>query len=185
MTAAAPENEKARLEALRRYQILDTPAEKCFDDLATLAARSFRVPAALITFVDSDRVWFKAKVGIDLPELPRAAAYCSHSILRNDTFIITDISQDDAFLKNTLAQPPFNFRFYAGVPLRSSDNLAVGTLCIFDVDPRNLNAEKTELLQILSSWASTLLELRRTKSHLEEFQKQASTDPEELRETLL
>src|SRR5690242_21373371 len=100
MSAAIPLDESARLEALRRYRILDTSAEDCFDDLTRLAVQICRTPMAVISLVDEDRQWFKSRVGIDVTETPRAVAFCAHTVLQRSALIVPDATKDQRFRDN-------------------------------------------------------------------------------------
>src|SRR5438309_11045143 len=117
MQPPIPANEKQRVEALRRYQILDTPPEHDFNELLRLAAQICQAPVALITLIDSDRQWFKAKLGIDVPEMSRTVAFCAHAILQPDLMLVPDALLDTRFVHNPLVTGSPNIRFYAGAPL--------------------------------------------------------------------
>ena len=159
--APIPENEAARLETLRQYQILDTDSEEAFDDLTRLASYICQTPAALISLVDTNRQWFKARVGVHARETPRNVSFCGHAILARDCFIIEDALFDERFADNPLVvNEPF-VRFYAGMPLWSPEGFAIGTLCVMDRQPRHLNAEQINALEMLSKQVMSQLELRR------------------------
>ena len=136
-----PKNEKSRLYALRSLNVLDTPTEERFERLTRLAKRMFDVPIALVTLVDENRQWFKSHVGLNMTETPRDISFCGHAILGNDIFIIPDTIKDERFSDNPLVLNKPYIRFYAGCPLRYLDGSILGTLCIIDTKPRDLNAE--------------------------------------------
>ena len=159
--APIPENEAARLETLRQYQVLDTDSEETFDDLTRLAAYVCQTPTALISLVDANRQWFKARVGIEARETPRNISFCGHAILVRDCFIIEDALFDERFADNPLViNEPF-VRFYAGMPLWSPEGFAIGTLCVMDRKPRTLNDGQVEALEMLANQVMSQLELRR------------------------
>src|SRR5215469_11873403 len=167
MKAPVSANERERLEALRRYGILDTLPEPDFDDLASLAARICGTPTALITLVDADRQWFKAKVGLDATQTPRDVAFCAHAILHSDLLVVPDATTDQRFSTNPLVTGPPHIRFYAGAPLMSPDGHALGTLCVIDQVPRQLAPEQADTLRTLSRQVVAELELRRVRADLQ------------------
>ena len=159
--APIPENEAARLETLRQYQILDTDSEETFDDLTRLAAYVCQTPTALISLVDANRQWFKARVGVEARETPRNVSFCGHAILVRDCFIIEDALFDERFADNPLViNEPF-VRFYAGMPLWSPEGFAIGTLCVMDRKPRTLDEKQIGALGMLAEQVMSQLELRR------------------------
>lgn len=160
MRAAIPENEVARLNALYQYQILDTGCEGAFDDLAHLAAQICGTPMALISLIDSQRQWFKSRVGLDVSETHRDLAFCAHAILQPELLIVEDALADERFADNALVTGSPYIRFYAGAPLITPEGLQIGTLCVLDRVPRQLDSAQTEALQALSRQVISQLELR-------------------------
>jgi two-component system, sensor histidine kinase len=166
--AKLPSDEAERLDALRAYDVLDTPPEAAFDDLTMIASRICKTPIALVSLVDAERQWFKSKVGLDASETPRSVAFCSHAILKPDElFIIRDSLVDERFHDNPLATGSPHVRFYAGAPLVVPGGRAVGTLCVIGHEPRDLDEDQKALLRVLSRQVVTQLELRRKCFDLE------------------
>lgn len=161
MKTVFPDNEKNRLAALYQYQILDTPAEAVFDDLASLAAQICDTPIALISLVDAERQWFKSKLGLTISETHRNIAFCNHTILQKEPLIVEDARRDPRFANNVLVTGEPFIRFYAGAPLVTSDGLALGTLCAIDRVPRQLTEKQITALQVLSRQIISQIELRR------------------------
>ncbi|HEU5316015.1 MAG TPA: GAF domain-containing protein, partial [Chloroflexota bacterium] len=154
--------ETERLKALAAYDVLDTPAEQAFDDIALLAAHICHAPIALVSLVDEARQWFKARVGMDLTETPREVAFCAHAInTPDDLFVVPDSHEDPRFADNPLVIGQPHLRFYAGAPLVTPDGHAVGTLCVIDRHPRRLDREQAAALRVLAREVTAQLELRR------------------------
>ncbi len=156
-----PANEIQRLQALREYRILDTPPEERFDDLTRLASQICDVPIALISLVESHRQWFKSKVGVTVQESLRNGAFCAHTILQSDLFIVPDALDDIRFMDNPFVIQPPNIRFYAGAPLQNSEGYTLGSLCVLDCVPRELTEQQKDALRVLSRQIVAQLELRR------------------------
>lgn len=163
MTAAehpTPSNESARLKALYQCGILDTEAEQAFDDLVLLAAEICQVPIALVSLVDDSRQWFKARLGVDVCETPRAISFCTHTICGADPFVVPDALEDERFRDNILVTEPPHIRFYAGTPLVLEGKFAIGTLCVIDQRPRSLSPRQLQALQALGRQVVNQIELR-------------------------
>jgi two-component system, cell cycle sensor histidine kinase and response regulator CckA len=170
-------NESARLEALRQYQILDTPPEQAFDDLAFLAAQICNTPIALINLIDANRQWFKAKVGLDLQEMPRNNGFGSICMESGEVLIIPDTWADERFATNPLVlSAEFVVRFYAGVPLLAPGGEAIGTLCIVDRVPHQISPQQVKALQTLSRVVIRQLEIRRNLVELVSMEQAALLD---------
>jgi len=155
-----PELERQRLEAVARYDILDTPPDGAFDRITALAARRFKVPIAIISVVDHDRIWFKSHYGLDIQQIGRDPGLCASAILSNDAYVLVDASLDPRSLANPLVAGEFGLRFYAAAPLVTSDGFGLGTLCIIDKAPRSVTDDDIADLEDLASVVIDQLELR-------------------------
>lgn len=160
LSLSSAADESARLRALTRYDLLDTPAEAIFDDIARLASAIACTPIALMSLVDSKRQWFKARVGLNVSETGRDIAFCAHAINGFEPFIIDDAYNDPRFRNNPLVVGEPKIRFYAGFPIRSSDGHALGTLCVIDREPRKLSNETIVLLSKLTRQLEIQIEMR-------------------------
>jgi len=154
-----PEGEPSRLESLTDLRILDTSPEPVFDDLARLAALICDTPIAVIDFVDEQRAWLKAKIGLELDAIPRVQSFSAHAILQSDALIVPDPLSDERFT-NSFLVTEVGIRFYAGIPLVSAKGHAVGTLAAMDRIPHLLTAEQIDSLNILARRIVHELELR-------------------------
>jgi PAS domain S-box-containing protein len=166
MQLPIPSTERERLAALRSYNILDTTPDPDFDSLVKLASFICRTPVALLSLVDEDRQWFKAKVGIEASETPRHISFCTHAIAASGMMVIPDAEEDERFRGSPLVVGEPRIRFYAGMPLVTSEGHKLGTLCVIDHEPRTLKPEQLEALEILAHQAVALLELRRGRDNL-------------------
>lgn len=163
MSYPIPDNERARNEALRAYQIMDTPSELAFDEVAELAAQVCGCPIGYISFIEEDRFWFKAQYGLspDFVGCPREVAFCSVTICGTELVIAPDMTRDERFSHfDTVTGEPY-LRFYCSVPLVNPDGYALGTLCVMDFEPRELNFQAQEALRRLARQILGQLELRR------------------------
>jgi signal transduction histidine kinase len=161
MTAPAPHDNADRLAALRRYDILDTPPEEAFDGITRLLAHVCRAPVAVINFVDEARQWFKSEIGLGVRETPLDISFCAHAILRPGLFIVPDTTKDERFSCNPLVTSDPHLRFYAGALLETSDGFALGTICVLDTVPRDLDGPQRDALRTLARQVMSQLELRR------------------------
>lgn len=155
-----PQNETQRLEALRKYDIIDTPADGNFDRITRLAATIFKVPIAIISLVDTDRIWFKSHYGLSVNQINRDPGLCASAILSNEIYEIRDACNDPRSLANPLVAGEFGLRFYAAVPLQTQDNHNLGTLNIIDKVPRTLTEKEKEILKQLAQVVMDEMELR-------------------------
>ena len=162
IVAPVPSRESARLEALHRSHILDTPEEPAFDDLARLAAYVCRTPIAVISLVDFTRQWFKSVVGLPYTESPRSTAFCAHTILGTDLFIVEEADVDERFNDHPWVVGPPALRFYAGAPLITPEGHAIGSLAVMDSVPRTLTPEQRAGMQTLAKQVMAQLELRQS-----------------------
>ena len=160
MLACAHPRQEERLAALHHYGILDTPREREFDDIAALIAKICDVPVAVINFIDVDRQWFKAEVGLGVDSTPLDTSLCSHVILENEFVEIADTLADPRMSDNPLCTADGGFRFYAGALLKTAGGLPLGTLCVLDLAPRSLTDLQREALRVLADRVMSELNLR-------------------------
>lgn len=157
-------SETERLAELASFAVLDTPPERAFDDLVSAAADIAGSSTALMSLLDEDRQWFKARHGSDVAETPRAHTFCEHALRADAPVIVPDAQQDARFADNPLVTGPPGIRFYAGFPLRTHSGAVLGTLCVLDYEarPQGLTDVQTRVLTVLASQVMTQLELRRS-----------------------
>jgi PAS domain S-box-containing protein len=167
MKAPLPADEPQRMMSLRKYDVLDTPPDQAFDDLARLASHICQTPIALVSLVDEKRQWFKSKIGMSAAETSRDSAFCAHTILhKDDVMEIRDAQADPRFVDNQLVTQDPHVRFYAGAPLVASDGHALGALCVMDRVPRQLTEDQLAALRALSRQTVAQLELQRQSREL-------------------
>src|SRR5688572_16673492 len=155
MKSPLPKNEAQRLKVLWQYDVLDTVPEEVFDDLTDLAAHICEAPVAMISLVDEKRQWFKSHIGISTTETSRDISFCAHAILQDGLFLVPDATKDARFKDNPSVVGSPKIRFYAGMPLKSPDGFALGTLCVIDKTPRELRPEQKRALMILARHVET------------------------------
>ena len=181
---AAP-SEALRLAAVRRYEILDTPADGTFDRITAIAARLLRVPIAIVSIVDEDRIWFKSRHGLpDATEIGRDPGLCASAILGSEPWVVTDAAADPRTMANPLVAGDLGLRFYAGVPLRTSDGFNLGTLCVIDGEPREITRDELQSLEDLAELVVEELELRLQTRQLVSVEAQLRREAEHLADTL-
>lgn len=157
-----PKDEPQRLKDLHSFDILDSLPEAAFDVITLLASQICGTPIAVMSLVDSERQWFKSKVGLSFSESSRDIAFCAHAIMQHELFIVPDASKDRRFTHNPLVSAEPKIRFYAGAPLVSEDDHAIGTLCVMDLEPRELTTGQKEALRVLSRVVMNQLQMRRS-----------------------
>jgi GAF domain-containing protein len=158
----ADQVERARLEAVRRYDILDSPPDGAFDKITQLAAKLFNVPISIVSIVDTDRIWFKSHHGLDAEETSRDPGLCASAVLQDDVYVVTDAQMDPRTLANPLVAGSLGLQFYAGKPLVTGDGHRLGTLCVIDRAPRAVTNDELETLRTLGEVVMDELELRLT-----------------------
>jgi formate hydrogenlyase transcriptional activator len=181
MKPALPDNEAERLNALRRYQILDTPPEPAFDRIAEMAANFFHVPMAGVSLVDEDRIWFKSRLGIEASQTARDAGLCSTAMLSQGVFHLRDAAHDERATAHSLVHD-LGIRFYAGAPLRTEQGLNLGTVWVIDQKPREVASGEAEMLRALAALAMNQMELRLYAEKVAQLERAERTIGEELRE---
>ncbi len=152
--------EAERIKALKRYDILDTPPDGSFDRITKLAAKLLNVPIAIVTLVDTDRIWFKSRYGIDVSQIGRDPGLCASAVLSDEIYLVEDATKDPRTLANPLVAGSFGLQFYAAAPLKVKDGHNLGTLCIIDKQPRHLSDHEKQILQDLADILIDELELR-------------------------
>lgn len=181
--SSIPEKEAERIETLYQLQILDTAAEQDFDNIVTLASHICETPISMIAFLDEKRLWFKAKSGIDLVEIPRDIAFCFNDMQDRELIIIPDAGKDERFFDNPLVTGKPGIRFYAAMPIITEEGFLLGHLCVADQKPRTLSPKQLSGLQILSEQVVRFMELRLQALKTEKAEQEA-TSSEELINTI-
>ena len=162
LAAALPSKEAERVAALRDLGLLDAPDEPAFDALVQLAAHVCNTPIALVSLMDENRQWLKARVGLDVRETAREVAFCTHTILENRMLEVCDAHLDARFADNPLVTGAPQLRFYAGVPIHTHDGIPLGTVCVIDLVPRRLDGAQRWMLQVIAEQVTAQIELRRS-----------------------
>lgn len=171
---AIPADEPYRLAALYALSLLDTPRDADFDAIVELGRALFDVPTCLVTLVDSNRQWFKASIGLEAAETPRAVSFCGHVILQPDVFVVLDASRDERFHDNPLVTGPPHIRFYAGAPVRLPSGYTIGTVCILGPEPRaEFDVRQQKRLAKLAGLAITAIAVRALRDELDRTRQEA------------
>jgi len=178
-----PADEAERLQALASYELMGTLPETDFDEIARIASEICQMPIALVTLVGEKHQWFKGHHGTDIKQTPREIAFCSYTIMEPDKpHVVPDTRLDDRFMGNPLLESPLNVYFYAGVPLVNPEGYPLGTLCIIDQKPNQLNERQLSTLQALANTVAQMFELRRKMKHLEMAKKKLEDTNREVAE---
>ncbi|RFO94842.1 hypothetical protein DIC66_21475 [Rhodoferax lacus] len=179
--AIIPANEAERIKALRRYDILDTPPDGTFDNVTKLAAKLFGVPIAIISLVDSDRIWFKSHHGVDVPQIDRDPGLCASGILGDSPYVLTNAIEDPRSLANPLVAGSFGLRFYVGVPLKTHDDYNLGMLCCLDAKPRSVSQAELDDLSCLGQLVMDQMEVRLAARRIDELRHQIAQSQERMK----
>ncbi len=161
--------ERDRISALHRYKILDTPPDRSFDNITRLAATLLEMPVAIVSLVDTDRIWYKSTHGLDVSEIERKPGLCASVILNNSPYVLSDASSDSRSLANPMVAGELGLRFYAAVPIQTHDKHNIGTLCVGDFKPRTISDDKIEVLKCLAKLVMDQLELQLSARHVDEL----------------
>ena len=169
-----PSNESKRLEVLQSYNLLDTLPEDAYDTITKLASHICNTPISLVTLLDADRNFLKSRHGVEISESPRDTSFCGHAILTEEPiFMVEDARIDERFKDNPLVKD-FKAIFYAGIPLRTREGYALGTLCVYDHKPRKLSREEQDALRGLARQTVLLFEARKRNIDLEASEKETT-----------
>src|SRR5690242_4992193 len=160
-----PADEKERVRALHDFDVVNTGSEKEYDEIVGLVAHICNIGTAHISLIDSEKQWLKAKVGIGVQNLDRKLAFCAHTILETDVFIVSDAAKDQRFFDHPMVIDE-SIRFYAGMPLTTSEGYNIGSLCVIDNQPRKLDESQIKALRIISKQVIRQLELRKANKTL-------------------
>ena len=178
--AISGEDEQERIAAVRRYDVLDTPPDQAFDRIAALAARTCNAPVAIVSIVDTERIWFKSRYGVDVEQIGRDPGLCASAILQNEPWIVEDARADARTFTNPLVAGDFGLQFYLGIPLRTSDGYNLGTLCVLDFEPRPATEREILDLTDLASVVVDELELRLAAAREVAMEAKLRSDAEDL-----
>lgn len=180
-TALNPDLEARRIEALRSYDILDTPRDGAFDRVTALVAELLKVPIAVISLVDTDRIWFKSTHGLDATEVDRAPGLCASAVLGDGPYVLEDASADPRALTNPLVAGELGLRFYAGVPLRTARGYNLGMLVALDVAPRAVSERELRILTDLAQMVMDQMELRLSARRVAELHEELARVHDDLK----
>lgn len=169
IAAPIPANEQKRLQELYSLELLDTSYEEEFDEIVRIASKICNAPMSVVTLLDSQRQWFKAKVGMEDDETGRDVSFCGHAIMGEGVMEIPNALNDERFYDNPLVTGAPSIRFYAGMPLVTQRGYKIGTLCVIDTVPRNLDEDQLESLQTLAKQVMRIIELRVKLKELNEL----------------
>lgn len=161
-----PTNELERIEALKRYSIMDSLPENEYDSITKLASFICETPISLVSLLDEERQWFKSSVGLDAKQTAREISFCQYAIMADDVYEVSNALENDTFNTNPLVTGDPNIRFYAGAPLKDQEGYNLGTLCVIDTVPRTLTSQQKESLKLLSYQVVSLLKLRKSNEEL-------------------
>lgn len=160
------QHELERIKALHKYELLDTPADGSFNKMTELAAKIFSVPIAIVSLVDTDRIWFKSHHGLEIDQITREPGLCASAILSNEVYLIEDARNDPRCMANPLVTSNFGLEFYAAAPLTTKDGYNLGTFCIIDKRQRYINSDQQIMLKQMASIIVDEIELRLKSRHL-------------------
>ena len=152
--------EQKRIDSVHSFDLLDTPPDGSFNKLVELAAKVFNVPIAIISLVDTDRIWFKSHFGLEIQQVPRTPGLCASAILTDEVYIVEDARNDPRTLANPLVAGDFGLQFYAAAPLTTRDGYNLGTFCLIDKNKRYLNMDQQFMLKLMASITMEEMELR-------------------------
>jgi len=158
--APIPKDEFKRIISLMKLDLLDTPPEERFDQLTSCATKIFNVPISTLTLIDANREWFKSCQGLSVTEGDRAISFCGHALVEDEILVISDTTKDKRFADNPMVIGEPYIRFYAGVPIMSSDDQRIGVFCIKDTKPRDFSEDDIFILKGLAAWAELEINLR-------------------------
>lgn len=176
--------ERERLRAVQRYDILDSPPDGAFDRITAVAARLFDVPIAIVSIVDTDRIWFKSHHGLAAEEIGRDPGLCASAILGDGPWVVNDAKVDPRTLANPLVAGDFGLQFYAGIPLRTQDGYNLGTLCVIDYEPREVSDAEVATLTDLAAVVMDEMELRMSARRAVGLEAQLRRNAETVADTL-
>lgn len=154
------EAEPLRIKALKQYEILDTPPEGSFNKITALASKVFNVPIAIVSLVDTDRIWFKSHFGLQINQIKKDPGLCTSAILSDEIYLVEDARNDPRCLANPLVAGKFGLQFYAAAPLKTKDGFNIGTFCIIDKKQRYINSDQQDILKDMAGIVMESMELR-------------------------